>query len=510
MRSFDPLRSEVRRSKLVRTMKVTASMLYDLVECPRRVLLDLFGDPSRRDESAAFVRLMWERGARFERETIAKLRVPFLDLSNAAEADKEGLTMQAMAEGAPLIYGGRIGADDLVGMPDLLRRVPGGYMASDVKSGRGKEGGDDGREGRLKLSYAVQLASYVDILERLGHSAGRRALVLDVRGDEVEYDFAGSQSGRKLWGRYEEALADARSILAGRTVPLPAYCGACKLCHWYTVCLGQLESADDLTLIAGLRRSDRDGMRERIPSIADFAAVDPGEFISGKKTVFRGIGADRLRALHARAALLKRPDPKPYLRTPVSLPICSVELFFDVEVDPGRDVVYLHGVLERQGSDERYVSFFADEPTPAAERDAFAAALAYFADRRDARTHYYSKYERSTYRRLQRKYPQVCSPEEVERLFDPARAVDLYGDVVMKATEWPTRDRSIKTLARYLGFSWRDPNPSGAASIEWYDRWCTHRTPELKQRILNYNQDDCCATRVLLDAIRDLAVGQEM
>ena len=80
----------------------------------------------------------------------------------------------------------------------------------------------------------------------------------------------------------------------------------------------------------------------------------------------------------------------------------------------------------------------------------------------------------------------------------------------MKATEWPTRDRSIKTLARYLGFSWRDPNPSGAASIEWYDRWCTHRTPELKQRILNYNQDDCCATRVLLDAIRDLAVGQEM
>lgn len=491
-------------------MKVTASMLYDLVECPRRVALDLFGDPARRDETSAFVRLMWERGSRFERETIVNLRVPFLDLSNAVESEKEGLTLQAMAQGAPLIYGGRIGAGDLLGMPDLLRRVLGGYVAVDVKSGRGKEGGDGGGEGRPKLTYAVQLASYVDILERLGHSAGRRALVVDVRGEEVEYQFAGSPTGRKLWVGYEEALADARSIIAGTTAPLPAYCGACKLCHWHSFCLEELVAADDLTLVAGLRRSDRDAMRGRIPSMAVFASVDPEGLVAGKKTVFRGIGADRLRALHARAALLKRSDPKPYLRAAVSLPICSVELFFDVEVDPGRDLCYLHGVLQRRGGDERYDAFFADDVTPAAERDAFAAALAYFADRPDARIYYYSRYERSTYRRLQRKYPQVCSPEEVERLFDPARAVDLYGDVVMKATEWPTTDRSIKTLARYLGFSWRDPNPSGAASIEWYDRWCRDRTPELKQRILHYNQDDCCATRVLLDAIRDLAVGQEM
>ena len=153
-------------------------------------------------------------------------------------------------------------------------------------------------------------------------------------------------------------------------------------------------------------------------------------------------------------------------------------------------------MLQRRGGDERCDAFFADDVTPAAERDAFAAALAYFADRPDARIFDYSKYERSTYRRLQRKYPQVCSPEQVERLFDPARAVDLYGDVVMKATEWPTTDRSIKTLARYLGFSWRDPNPSGAASIEWYDRWCRDGTPELKQRILHYNQDDSRNARV--------------
>jgi len=64
--------------------------------------------------------------------------------------------------------------------------------------------------------------------------------------------------------------------------------------------------------------------------------------------------------------------------------------------------------------------------------------------------------------RLQQKYPEICTPEDVERLFEPPRAVDLYGDVVRKATEWPTLDHSIKTLAKYLGFTWRDTHPSGA------------------------------------------------
>jgi predicted RecB family nuclease len=90
-------------------------------------------------------------------------------------------------------------------------------------------------------------------------------------------------------------------------------------------------------------------------------------------------------------------------------------------------------------------------------------------------------------------------------LFDPARAIDLYGDVVLKATEWPTRDHSIKTLAKYLGFTWRDTHPSGAASVEWFDRWCPERNPVIRQRILDYNEDDCRATRVLLDGIRGLA-----
>ena len=80
--------------------------------------------------------------------------------------------------------------------------------------------------------------------------------------------------------------------------------------------------------------------------------------------------------------------------------------------------------------------------------------------------------------------------------------VELYFDVVKKNTEWPTYDQSIKTLAQYLGLKWRDKDPSGAASIEWYNRWVETKDPAIKQRILDYNEDDCLATGILVDGIK--------
>ncbi len=79
-------------------------------------------------------------------------------------------------------------------------------------------------------------------------------------------------------------------------------------------------------------------------------------------------------------------------------------------------------------------------------------------------------------------------------------------EVVRNYTEWPTRDHSIKTLAQYLAFKWRDTDPSGASSIEWFQRWSGNKDQKIKQRILQYNEDDCLATRVLLDKIKTLNV----
>ncbi len=490
--------------------QITGSMLYDLVHCPHRVTMDLFGDTSKRDEVNPFIQLLWERGNAFERNVIRALEIPYVDLSRYAGDEKERLTEEAIRRGEPLIYSGRIQSDDLLGDPDLLRREGDGYVPGDIKSGAGEVGSED--DGRPKKHYAMQLALYVDILERKGLSAGRRGFIWDVNGREVTYDLAapqGVRNPRTLWDEYQVYLATSREIIARSEKTLPAYGGTCKLCHWYSACLDELQSTNDLTLIPELGRSKRDAMVEHVQTIHEFAASEPSRFIAGRKTVFPGIGVGTLGKLHQRACLLVDPDGTPYLKEPVELPPSALEIFFDIEVDPMRDICYLHGFVERREGDndrERYVAFFTDTPTPVEEERAFAEAWQYLQEAGQCSVYYYSKYERTIWRKLREKYPGVCTEEELEQFFDPGNAVDLYFDVVLPKTEWPTKDYSIKTLAKYLGFSWRDTHPSGAASIEWFHRWVDSGDLEIKQRILDYNEDDCRATRVLLDGIRALPV----
>ena len=491
--------------------QVSATTLYNYVQCPTRVALDYFGDPKERDPANAFVEMLWERGTLYEKQVIRNGGFEFLDLSGAVGEEKERLTLKAMKAQQPLIYNGRIVAGDLVGVPDLLRRHESGYLPIDIKSGRGKDDAGEDQDAKPKVHYGVQLALYVDILEQLGLSAGRRGFIFDIHGREVEYDLEeprGVKNPKTLWETYQEILHATGEIAAGLTSPKGALASACKLCHWHTCCSHSLRQANDLTLIAGLGRARRDALEVEIPDVETLAAIQAEAYVTKGKTPFKGIAEKSLVTFVARAKLLTTPGAEPCLKEPIALPQSRLELFFDIEVDPLRDLTYLHGIVERTGGEnasERFVSFFTDDESEISERDAFAQAVEYLAREPDATIWFYSPYERTTYRKLQGRYPDVCPPETIEKLFAPARAIDLYTDVVARATEWPTNDQSLKTLARYLGFNWRDTNPSGAASIEWFDRWVKTRDDAIRARILEYNEDDCRATRVLLDGIRALA-----
>jgi uncharacterized protein len=169
---------------------ITASMLYNYVQCPHRLTMDLFGDTLQRDPISRFIQLLWDKGTAYEQEVIEGLKLPFENLRSYPSEEKEKLTSKAMEQGKELIYGGRIRAGDILGEPDLLRGYGNKYEAIDIKSGVGFEGASAGFEGIPKKHYAVQLALYTDILERLDFSAGRFAFIWDVNREEVTYEFA--------------------------------------------------------------------------------------------------------------------------------------------------------------------------------------------------------------------------------------------------------------------------------------------------------------------------------
>lgn len=485
---------------------ITASMLYNLVQCPHRMYLDRHGDQGRKDPENPFVELLWERGTKYEEQVLASLGQELDNLKSLPATEKTARTIAAMQAGARLIYGGRIEAADLVGEPDLLRREDGGYVAIDIKSGSGEEGDED--DAKPKKHYAVQLGLYTDILQQLGHSAGHYAYIFDIHGDEVRYDFDrpyGVRDPRTLWEDYQDALAQARAIDMQRVGTQPAYAGICKQCHWYSFCLESLRQTNDATLICGLGRSKRDALASDIGSLEKLAACNPDDYIRGKKTVFSGISPDSLRKFQRRAELCTK-NGAPYLTQPVVFTNSDQEIHFDIEVDPLRDFCYLHGFLEvdRRSSTTRYIPFFADRVEPELEKQVFADAWTYLQRRNGRPVYFYSKYERTWWRKLATKYPDICNVDDVNALFGAPEVIDLFYDVVWSKSEWPTIDYSLKTLAGYLGFNWRDVHPSGAASIEWFDHWVTERDPAVRERILQYNEDDCRATSVLLQELRTM------
>jgi uncharacterized protein len=476
--------------------------------------MDSFASPALRDPVSPFIKLLWERGSLYESEVVTDLGVPFLDLSGAKGQEKEAKTRAAIATGVTLIYGGRVSVDELVGEPDLLRKEGAGYVAIDIKSGSGQEGASDDEDGKLKKTYGVQIALYTDILERIGVSAGRYGFIWDVHGDEVRYDLDEPLGPRSpsIAEIYRDAKAEVGRILAKELVTRPAAASVCKLCVWQSSCLRELKSHRDLTLLPRLGRATRDTLMSTFPSLRDLADADLSQYQGAKVSPFPGVSGESLSRFRIRAQLVLDPNPLPFFREPVELPTNPLEVFFDIEDDPMRDVIYLHGFAIRKHGNpatEKFVAVFADDPNEIAEREAFAAAWGFLMLHADHVVYYYSKHERTKYRKLQQRYPDVCSAEDIEALFSPGRSFDLYYDAVFKS-EWPTMDWSIKSLAKFLKFKWRDTDPSGAASIQWFDQWVKLKDPAIRQRIIDYNEDDCRAMRVLLDAMRGMEVGGKL
>jgi predicted RecB family nuclease len=215
------------------------------------------------------------------------------------------------------------------------------------------------------------------------------------------------------------------------------------------------------------------------------------------------VGADRLHRFVERARLIADPDAGPVAREPLGLTRPAHAIDFDVEADPLRGLIYLHGFWHVIDGKGRFVHFFAETADEAGEREAFAQAIDHFRQHRNAHWFYYSAYERTAYRGLQRRHPGVCGEDEIELIFASERCTDIYA-IIAKRTDWPLSSYGIKSIAKACGFEWEDVDPGGANSIEWYDRFVETGDGALRNRIVAYNRDDVIASQVVRDALEEL------
>ena len=92
-----------------------------------------------------------------------------------------------------------------------------------------------------------------------------------------------------------------------------------------------------------------------------------------------------------------------------------------------------------------------------------------------------------------------------EQLLD--QCLDLHHYVVNQVI-CPVESYSLKSLASWLGFQWRDAMASGDQSVCWYDNWLTSGDRQFLELILRYNEDDCRATLILKEWLHQFLTAE--
>lgn len=418
-----------------------------------------------------------EDGLIHEEDVIAGLDFEEVEAKNKQEAFN--ITLQMMKEGVDLIYQGVLIVDNRIGMPDLLKKVKGEsifgkyqYIPKDIKSGKS-----------LKEEYVLQVMMYADLLKEIQGSRPEIGVIINVENEELEFS---TESRLK---KYKEAKELVEQTVIGKEQE-PALNSFCKECVWQRNCLPKMQEELDLTLVYKLSRKHKGLLKASgIKNLKQLAKADPGAL-----TELKGVGEKTANRWVAQAQAIV--TNKPIILSKPRFRKTKTEIHFDIEGETELGVDYLYGLLIRTDGKEEFKYFWSDKPE--AEDKMWKEFCSFIEKVEDPVIYYYSPYEKTSIKRMKERYG--CKEEVWEKL--QKNMVDLM-KTVSQSVILPITSYSIKPIAKYLGFKWRESKAGGAQSMFWYAEYLKG-DKQLKQTILEYNEDDVYATAVLKDWLESL------
>jgi predicted RecB family nuclease len=430
--------------------------------------------------------------------------------------DAHRITLAAMAAGADLIMGGRLGGreEQLVGAPDLLVRFTDGYAAVDIKNhlvigdkgtdARAEDlfalGGDGGKPVVFRSSRRrdlLQVAHYWRLLDAAGYAAQRPVGGIIGSDDPsvclwVHLDDGKPTLLEALDAYLTEAQAVVSSGLEHPETPLVGewWRGECKRCDWQERCFALLTAADDPTLLNGISVFDREELAvDGITTITDVAGLAPDDD--------RVQNAEVITQARARISgrLLRRGE-SPAVD---SLPSASREVDFDIETYKGQ--IYLAGFLVTEDGASRYEPIVDWTGSPNGEsfliRKLFDRLVDYADD--DTVLFHWTAYEERTLTEAGDRHGATIDGFPSVSEWFSSHAVDLW-DWTRSNLVSP-KGYGLKVVAPLCGFEWRDEDPGGLQSEIWFEE-LQAGDESMKDRILAYNEDDVIAQRQVRRYVR--------
>ncbi len=502
-------------------MLINAELLLQYQKCKRRPFLNVRGDKTQQDAPSDLLLKLYQDKYVHKKKVLSKLEYQRPKFPKGEPQIGEAATLELMQQGVEYIYKGLLttgyeGNHTLLARPDLLIKQEGEscfgdwiYVPARVELGK-----------RPKQEYQVIAAFYAFVLGTVQEVEPETAWLM-LRGKDARY----SVDLVKWIPRMQEILDQCIQTLYLQTPPEVFISRQkCSLCNWYSSCHQTASEQNHLSLVPGVTPGRYNELKNiDITTLESLTQAHPSELeeLSGfdsevaMQIVLQGKSLLENRPLILPQALaepivsyqeslltLATPQPIKYPQNIEIDPVVyesitytvPIELYFDIEAQPDLNLNYLLGVLvvDRERKTEKFYSFLAENQSE--EELIWQQFLELVWRYPDAPIYHFCVYEFDTVQRLAKLY-RTPSKKVIPVL---NRFVDIY-EQLTQTLVLPLESYALKSIARWLGFEWRDKQATGAKCIYWYDKWLKSGDRNLLEIIKRYNEDDCRATHSVKD-----------
>lgn len=496
-------------------IRLSATDLSNHLACHHLTSLDLgvaHGQRSAPDWKSPDLVVIQELGLRHEAAYLKLLqdkKVSFVDLREIEDEQKAiAETLLCMERGVAAIAQGSLAVGRWFGRPDVLVKVPRpsrfgkwSYEVYDCKLAR-----------ETKAATILQLALYSALLTEIQSQTPEFMYVVPAgKNFEAEpYRFAEYSAYYRYVKARLENVCDHKQ--GPETYPEP--CAHCDVCRWFRECDAKRRGDDHLSLVAGIRRQQRNQLEEWNTETMAKLAVLPIPLKDRPKHGSRE-GIDRVRE-QARVQVTGRSEKK--LVHEALLPLadgmgfCRLpepstdDVFVDLEGDPfvgESGLQYLFGFafknVDGELSYEKRWALNREE-----EKRGFQWLVDEIMRRREGNprmhAYHFGAYEPGTLKRLMGMY--ATREDEIDRMLRAGVLVDLH-QTFKQGVRASVEEYSLKKLEAFYAFERKTSLERSRAAM----RYIEHRlelegkledvSDETRTTMEGYNSEDCFSTAAL-------------
>jgi len=470
------------------TGKLTAYPVSCYLSSPYHIYCEEFAPETEREPMTAYQQLLFDSGKAHEQRVIATLYPDIVPIHYVDHKEGFRMLLDEMVKGSDALYRMPVFylPEDLQGEPDILERSddhtsvfgPYHYCVKEIKSAK-----------NITEEHILQAAFYNYILGKIQDYTPPAFSLINRDMEETCYAYADYERKLKL------CVEGSRAILEGRETPTPTY-GSCGW-PWSNYCDQQAEAIGDVSLVAEVGPG-----RKAVLVPAGFATVEDVVKASTEElTALKGIGVPTAHKMLRSSQAINQGTPIIIDLDEIKLPEKPVEIFLDLEGTDHREIElevtqvdYLIGIIIRKEGQEEFRPFIAHHWDQEAKM--FHEFLEYLASVEDCVIYHWHDYERWHLAQLAERHG---IPQELKDKLEESR-IDLH-KMLTKAVVPPTYGNKLKEVAGYLGFEWRHEGVDALESVAMYLEYAkdNEANKDKLQLILDYNEDDCRATRVVKD-----------